>query len=199
MTKEDRQLAKDSALAAIGAILSANPALAAAWALTGTLLGNGIKLRQQKALGWVEMMRDNSEVFTQGVLSDQAFQDGMVFAVEKYLAERSETKREHARQIFLGFAKSTNKATFAIERYLHTLSQLSETDLQVLATIDVGRIDRNYQPFPTHSPELENLLNLVNLGLLVDTTGNRIGGAEDDMFVKISSFGNEFVGYITTE
>lgn len=201
LNKKDTILAKDTGRilldATIDEIAKRIPFFNIPWELSKALYGAGMKLRQEKALEWVEMVRDNPSVFTESVLSDPAFQDGFVVALEKYLTERSEEKRKYYRKIFLGFARAENKGTFPLEKYTHTLTQLDEIDMEVLKDINFNEEGRNYQIYGNNANRIENIYNLISQGILLDTTGNRIGhNHENSPFVKISLFGKEFVKYI---
>lgn len=201
MKTKDKQLIKDSALVVADQIASSIPALNIAWGLSKALYGAGIKLRQQRALEWVEMVRDHPEVFTKQLLGQDEFQDGFVFALERYLIERNEEKRQIFRNIFLGFAQADDKETFPLEKFTHTLSQLSELDIAVMKDIDLNEQGRNYQIYGDNPKRIENIFNLINLGILLETTGNRLGhnSEKSPPFVKVSFFGKEFVQYIKQE
>lgn len=203
MNDKDKIIVKDSALvvadAIVDAIASNLPGINIVWGLSKALYGSGLKLRQKRALEWVEMVRDNPSIITEEVLSDEKFQDGFVLALEKYLTERSEEKRKVFKNIFLGFAKAHNKEKFPLEKFIHTLSQLSEIDIEVLRDVKVEEQGANYQVYPANSDRIENIFNLIKEGVLLDTTGNRIGYPQDSPFVKASLFGKEFIKYLTNE
>ena len=195
-TPKDKVIMKKVALIAADAIAS-RLGLDIPWKLSKALFGAGMKLREQRALEWVEMVRDNPSIFTKQVLADEGFQDGFVFALEKYLVERNEEKRKIARNIFLGFAQAEDKAKFPIEKFAHTLSQLGELDIEVLRDVDVLASGQNYQVYEHDSKRVENIANLISLGLLLDVTGTRMGqGAEDPPYVKPTFFCKEFVRYL---
>lgn len=200
MTGKDKQLLKDAALVVADQIASSIPALNIAWGLCKALFGAGMKLRQQRALEWVEMVRDNPSIFTDTILADEKFQDGFVYALERYLIERSEKKRKIFRNIFLGFTKAENKEKFSLEKFTHTLSQLSELDIEVLRDINLEDSGQNYQIYGGNANRIDNIYNLINLGILLDTTGSRLGhNPENSPFVKVSIFGREFISYIKDE
>lgn len=143
------------------------------------------------------MVRDNPSIFTKEILSNKDFQDGFVYALEKYLVERNGDKRKIFRDIFLGFAQAQNRETFSLEKFTHTLSQLGEVDIEVLRDIDVFSDGRNYQVYQHDRKRVENIFNLINLGLLLDVTGNRLGnGSEEPPFVKPTFFCKKFVMYL---
>ncbi len=197
MDKKNKQILKDSALAIADQIVSNIPALNIAWGLSRAFLGASLKLRQQRALEWVEMVRDNPSVFSKQVISDESFQDGFVVAIEKYLIERNEEKRRIFRNIFLGFVKADNKIIFPLEKFIHTLSQLSEGDIEVIKDVKVDEKGQNYQIYGENYDKIENIYNLIDLGLLLNVTGNRVGhNSENSPFVKPTFFCKEFVEYI---
>lgn len=194
MRDKDKQIITDS----VDAVVSAVPGLNLAWGLSKALYGAGLKLRQRKALEWVEMVRDNPSVFTKELLRQEEFQDGFVVALEKYLTERSEIKRKYFQKIFLGYASADQKGIFQLEKFIHTLSQLGIEDTSVLKDIDISRQDSNYQIYGNKRTHLSNIYNLINLGILHNDTGSRIGPVESP-FVYISEFGKEFIQYIQNE
>ena len=194
MNEKDKQILKDST----DVIVSAIPALNIAWGLSKALYGAGLKLRQQKALEWIEMIRDNPGIFTHELLLQEEFQDGFVFALEKYIIERSEEKRRVFKDIFLGYASTSQKLLFPLEKYVHTLSQLNIDDINVLKDVDVSRTDRNYQIYGNETKNLSNIFALINLGILHNDPSSRMGPV-DAPFIWISEFGKEFIKYIKNE
>ena len=201
MTDKDKLIIRDTSLAVADAIVdeiaSKLPGLKLAWGLSKALFGAGMKLRQKRALEWIEMIRDNPSVITEQVLSDEKFQDGFAVALEKYLVERNEEKRKIFRNIFLGFAQAEDKTKFPLEKFIHTLSQLSEVDIEVLRDVDVSQTDQNYQVYGHNYNRIENIYNLIGLGLLLDVTGNRVGySREESPFVKPTFFCKEFAEYL---
>ena len=196
MDKKDAQIIKDSALVVADQIASSIPALNLAWGLAKALFGAGLKLRQQRAKEWVEMIRDNTEIFTRAILEQEEFQDGFVYALERYLTERSEEKRKYFKNIFLGYATVERKSTFQLEKFIHTLSQMSSEDIVVLKDVDISRKDRNYQIYEQQTTHLASIYNLITLGILLNDPSSRIGPSNLIPFVWISEFGKEFIKYI---
>ncbi|MCB9801595.1 MAG: hypothetical protein H6774_00745 [Pseudomonadales bacterium] len=202
INRKDKILVNDfieiAADSVVDAIAESIPLINIPYKLSKALYGAGMKLRQQRVLEWVEMVRDNPSYFSEQVLGDEAFQDGFVIALEKYLTERNTIKRTIFRNIFLGFSQANDKAIFPLEKFTHTLSQLSQTDVLTLRDVDISKNeDQNYQIYGNNPDRKENIHNLVNLGLLFDTTGTRGGyHPANSPFVRISPFGLEFVKYI---
>jgi hypothetical protein len=192
MNEKDKQIAKDS----IDVLIPYIPGLNIAWGLSKALYGAGLKLRQHKALEWVEMVRDNPEIFTQEILSQEEFQDGFVYALEKYILERSKKKCKYYRKIFLGFTKSDKKQDFELERFYYALSQLNEYDIEILPRVDM-RTTSSYQIFDDRQG-LENVHNLVNAGILFLDPYSRFGPVESP-YVYTSSFGRRFIKYLKDE
>lgn len=197
LKKKDKILSKDASLAIVDAVVDNIPGASLAWNLSKALFGAGLKLRQEKALEWVEMVRDNPSVFTTEILNSEYFQDGFAVALEKYLVERNENKRRIFRDIFLGFTKTQSKQEFPLEKYIHTLSQLNELDIEVLKDTKNDQHDRNYQVYGNNDHRKENIYNLINEGLLFNATGTRYGyDASNSPFVSISNFGLAFKNYL---
>lgn len=195
MDKKDKQVTKDSALAVADAIAASLPPLALAWGLSKALYGAGLKLRQEKALEWVEMVQAHPEIFTKQLLEHADFQDAFVFALEKYLTERSEEKRASFRNIFLDYSQSSNRETFPLEKSIHTLSQLSEADILVLRDVDISREDKNYQIYGESKKNETQIYDLITAGILHNDPSPRIGPIAGP-FVWVSEFGKEFIKYV---
>jgi hypothetical protein len=202
ITKSDELLLEEvekiTADEVVDAIATSIPGIDIAYKLSKAYFGRGMRLRQNKVLEWVEMVRDNPHFFTEAILADEDFQDGFVVSLGKYMLERDERKRKIFRNIFMGFTKSDDKQVFPIEKFTHTLSQLSQTDILTLRDVDLNHSeDNNYQIYGNNANRKYNIHNLVNLGLLFDTTGTR-GGYDpaNSPFVRISPFGLEFVKYL---
>lgn len=136
MKDSDKQLLKTSAVTGIDAVAGLIPGLSLAWGLSKALYGNGLALRQQKALEWVEMVRDDPSLFKEQVLQSQEFQDGFVVALEDYIKTRSVLKRGMARKIFKEFTRCGNKVEFQLERYDDTLQKISEASIQFLSFLE---------------------------------------------------------------
>ena len=200
MDDKDKILAKDSTLVVVEAVVDevakSIPGINIVWGLSKVFHEARMKLRQEKALEWVEMIRDNPLYFTGKILSDEKFQDGFVVALEKYLLERNKDKRTYFRNIFLGFVQADDKDKFPLEKFIHTLSQLGEMDIEVLRDVKVDEQGANYRIYPVNNERVEYIYNLIGQGLLIDTTGNRIGYPQDTPFVKASSFGKDFIKFI---
>ncbi len=200
MTDKDKILAKDSALVVADAIVDeiakSIPGVNIAWGLSKAMYGAGMKLRQNKALEWVEMVRDNPQIYIKSLFEQTSFQDGFVYSLEKYLIERNENKRKYFRNIFLGFSTATDKNEFHLEKLIHTLSQLDESDISLLKDIDPNRADNNYQLQGVNS---DSLWSLIHAGLVLQNNTARFASeAENTLpFINMSPFGNEFIKYIT--
>ena len=204
INKKDKILAKDAALvvaeAVIDEIAKLLPGINIAWGLSKALYGAGMKLRQERVLEWVEMVRDNPTIFTDEILNDEKFQDGFVLALEKYMTERSEAKRKYFRKIFLGFTNAQDKEKFPLERFTHTLSQLGELDIATLKDVRLDETGQNYQIYGENSNRIDNIYTLMSQGILLDTTGGRIGhNTQNSPFVKPSHYGREFAQFIQEE
>lgn len=166
------------------------------WGLVKALYGSVIKRRSNKAVEWVSMVDENRKVFTMEILADEAFQDGFAYALERYLIERNSEKRKIFRNIFLGFAESKDKEGFPLEKLVHILSQLSEGDIEVLGNIKIEVQESGYQAYAVNTDGIENILNLIREGLLLDTTGTRIGYPQDSPYIRASSLGKEFIKFL---
>lgn len=194
MDEKDKQILNDSALVIADQIASALPGLNIAWGLSKALYGAGLKLREQRALEWVEMVRDNPSAFTETILQDAKFQDGFVYALERYIREKNESKRKFMRAIFLGFAESAIQDRFELERMYHVLSILNPEDMVILKDVDVSKNDF-HQVYENTMDKNENVYNLVNAGILMSDYSSRIGPIAAP-FVKATTFGKEFIKFL---
>ncbi len=168
MRAKDKEILKSSALNTADAIIAAiDPHLAIAWGLAKAMFGAGMRLRQNRALIFAEFIRDNPEIFTKEILSTEEFQDGFVFMLENFLRERSSAKREVMKKVFVGFAKANEKEQFPLERYMHTLSQLTETDVETFAKVDISQDGPNYQIEDIPGRYTANLYNLIRTSLKI--------------------------------
>jgi len=194
MNEKDKQILKDSALVVADQIASTLPGLNIAWGLSKALYGAGLKLREQRALEWVEMVRDNPSAFTESILQDAKFQDGFVYALERYIREKNENKRTAMRAIFLGFALSPNQDRFELERMYHVISILNLKDIAVLKDVNVTR-DDFHQVYEQTADRNENVYNLVNAGILMSDYSSRIGPIAAP-FIKVTEFGKDFIKFL---
>lgn len=192
MNEKDKQVAED----AIDAVVSAIPGLGIAWGLSKAYYGAGLKLRQKKALEWVEMVRDQPEIFTKEILEQNEFQDGFVYALEKYLMERSDEKRKYFRNIFLGYVSNDEKMLFPLEKFIHVLSQLEIEDIKVIKNVYILGKYETYQIYGNTESQITNIYNLINLGILNADPASRLDLRAP--FIRVSEFGEEFIDYIRT-
>jgi hypothetical protein len=155
-----------------------------------------MKMRQQKALEWIEMIKDNPLIFTDEILKDEKFQDGFLYALEKYLQERNEEKRKYYRNIFLGFAKSGDRSKFEIERCYHVLAILDEFAIKTLSYVNIHTPD-SYQLFDD-ARRIQGIHALINAGILFIDSNPRVGPIKSP-YVFTSDFGRSFILYLQNE
>ncbi len=170
MNKKDSEIVKASVLVTADAIAAAiHPGVALAWSLGKALFGAGMKLREDRALEFIKSIQDRPDIFAGEVLNTEEFQDGFVYAFEKYLAERSEKKRKIARDIFCGFTKSEDKQSFELEKFNFILSQLSESNLHILSIYSDGTVDRwiSSQPDGIFHISIGSLFNLHQVSMIL--------------------------------
>tara|TARA_B100000508_G_C11402036_1_gene248827 strand:- start:1 stop:678 length:678 start_codon:yes stop_codon:yes gene_type:complete len=224
MNTKDKQIVKDVALVAADEVVSRVPGLGLAWGLSKALHGAGMKLRQQKALEWVEMVRDHPEVFIEDLLKQEDFQDGFNYALEKYLAERNQDKRDIIKKVFLGFASSEERAQFELERLLNTTSIISLDAVNLLSYIDENILPEMEREYREHKGNIiqrlsqkveeqlgdekgerhdtnqlrDTVAELISLGIFRSWTEsyNTIGGGGSSLEYNLSIYGNNFLLYI---
>ena len=198
MNKKDKKLIEKSVMAIADGVVSKIPGLDVAWNLSKALFEAGMELRQERALEFVEMIKDNPDIFIKKILKEKSFQDGFVYTLENYIRERNEEKRAIVKNIFLGFTKAKSKDNYPLEKMIHTTTQLGGKDILVLKDVDFDRVnEKNYQIYGNKDKNVENIYNLINLSLLLNKTGNnRIGPTINAPYVSISRFGKRFIEYI---
>lgn len=224
MNPKDQQITKDVALAAADEVVSHIPGLGLAWSLSKALHGAGLKLRQQRALEWVEMVRDNPTIFVESLLVNEDFQDGFTLALETYLTERNRQKRTIVRNIFIGFATSEQRAQFELERLLNTTSIISVNAIQLLAYIDANILPEMEAEYHQHDGNIiqrlsqkveerlgdekgerhetnqlrDTVAELISLGIFRSWTEsyNTIGGGGSSLEYNLSIYGKDFLEYI---
>ncbi|MCX6756082.1 MAG: hypothetical protein NTX85_01965 [Candidatus Nomurabacteria bacterium] len=161
LKKKDKIIIQTSAIAVVDGLVSAidsslnggAPLLGIAWGLSKGMYGANIQLRQDRAIEFVEMIRDNSDIFTKEILKTEEFQDGFVYTFQKYLSERVAEKRKIIKEVFCGFTKNEHKENFKLERILLTIEQVSIEDIEVVKTFSDGTIK---QWIVKQFPEMED-------------------------------------------
>jgi hypothetical protein len=194
---------KDMSLASAKGIVSLIPGLGIIWGIAEAYYGAGLKLRQERALNWVEMMRDNPSVFTAELLQDEQFQDGFVYSLEQFLRQRNYDKRRIAKNIFLGFSTTTNKADFPLERFTHVLNILHELDIAALVKLYPENIVREHIVNGTRwfsrlgSINQERGNMLLSLGIIQFAEDRSFG--PNNPHVELTDFGKQLVQYIIAD
>lgn len=213
VNKADRNLLTNTGLVAVDALAAAVdsrlgglPLPSGAWGLAKALIGNGLAIRSQKALEWVEMINESPSVFTKQLLETSEFQDAFVVSLENYIKERSDKKRSLLRAVFKGYASAKDPEAFPLERFNTITVELSLYDGQVF--IEIIRLRNklkihNFQPFqrPNGAPScIGSVFHLISLGLLIqDVQGEYLklkGEGITPPFFFVSHLGEEYLKYI---
>lgn len=206
MNNEDKSLAKNAILVTLDNLVATVDVgfqtkyqtpiapFGLVWGLLKALSASVIIRRANKAKEIITMVDENKEIFTPEVLSDEKFQDGFAYGVERYLIERNEEKRRYFRNIFLGFAIFEDKGKYHLEKLIHTLSQVDEEDILLLSKVDQTKIDNNYQ---LRGESVEHTFSLIHAGLILQKPPHMVGDGTIEPYINISDFGKEFIKYIT--
>lgn len=217
MNEKDKQIVKGS----VDAVISNIPGINIAWGMSKALYGAGLELRKQRALEWVEMVRDNTDIFTEQIFKQEEFQDGFVFSLEKYIRERNSKKRDVVKKIFLGYATVTDKEKFELERMTNILSTISISAIELLAILKPLSLKKNsgmlselllqylvadandnrdkyaeYKHVRDMWTDAET--DLISVGLLRSYNIARMGGKDYVSYYDydLSKIGTEFIKYI---
>ncbi len=199
MKDKDNTILTSSALATADAIIESFQSIeiVLAWGFCKSLFGANLKLREQRALEWVEYIRDNPSIFTKKIMAEEAFQDGFIYLFEQYIRERNEKKRKYIKNIFIEFTKNEDKDNNPIERLIHVISQLIPQDIEVLKKLDVNR-KSTYQIYGNTVRNVTSIYHLIHLGILLTDAGARIGPMYAPV-ISITDFGRELIQYINDE
>lgn len=138
VTKSDKLLLEDiggiAADEVVDAIATTIPGINIAWKLSKAYFGRSMRLRKQRALEWVEFVRDNLGQFSQKLFEQEEFQDCFVLLLEAYIKERAEKKRRIHQQLLLGLTGKNKKdlEKFELEKMIWITNQISFDALNVL-------------------------------------------------------------------
>lgn len=138
MLPKDKIILEDVTINTIDVLISSIdvtlwwPYLSIARGLSKALYGSALKLREQRAMEYVEFIRDNLSNFSQDIISTEWFQDGFVVTLEAYIKQRNREKRWIMQKIFLGFWTSENIEDFELERMLNTINVIWSDWLKLL-------------------------------------------------------------------
>ena len=208
MNNKDQIIMQDSALTIADSIVTTinSPSLNMAWGLCKNLFGAGMKLREKKALEWVEMIKNNPSIFTEQILKDEQFQDGFVYVFESFLKERNEERRRCYKKFFIDFANSGKYLEYPIETYVAVLSQFEPNDFILLKNLNLEIEKSKYQLVSKDEHYVRKLNNLIRLRIvelpmagslkreLSELIGNHFGSNE--IQIQYSEFGKRLIGFI---
>lgn len=148
ITKSDELLLEDVQTVivdeVIDAIATSLPGINIAYKLAKAYDNRGIKLRQERALEFVEFVRDNLGRFSQKLCEQEEFQDCFALLLDAYIRERSEKKRKLHRQLLLNLTNKNKKELeeFDLERMIIVTNQISLEALNVLDFIDLKLLSK---------------------------------------------------------
>ncbi len=206
--KRNLRVAKTSTIVVVDNLVSAidnsinggQPLLGTSWSLLKGIYGASVELRQERAIEFIEMIRDNPSIFTKEVLATEEFQDGFVYTFQKYLNERIAKKRKIIKEVFFGFSSSTLKQDFKLERLLFTLEQLSLEDIEVIKIFSDGTIllwDKNQFPNMSEEEALKMSKQPLNVGQVGEHILSKMKGLKQfkdndytvEILLRLSSLG----------
>jgi hypothetical protein len=99
------------------------------------LYGFYMAIKQEEVNMFVEDLMKHPEIYREEIVSSKEFRDGFVLSFENYLRARTENKRVYIQNVLMGFAKSTNKKDFQIERLQDTILKISTEGIDLLLFI----------------------------------------------------------------
>lgn len=196
MKQSNKNLLRRSAYEIADSIASNIPGVSQAWALGKALYGNALELRQQRALEWVEAIRDNQSIFNESVVNSEEFQDGFIVGLENYIKLRSFVKRRVALKIFRDFSLEDSKVEFQLERFNDTLLKISHTSLGYLALLKKTVDTTSFMDIGDE--HVDSLQELEYLGLVRQggTINSNVWSSTDSFEWRLTKFAHEFVKFI---
>jgi len=128
----------------VDSIATSIPGINIAWKLSKAYFGRGMRLREQRALEWVEFVRGNLGKFSQEMFEMEEFQDCFVLLLEAYMKERAEKKRKIHQQLLLGLVGKNKKdlERFELEKMIWITNQISFDALNVLDFVKNNLIEK---------------------------------------------------------
>ncbi len=165
----DLEISKRSFISSVDALVAGSAEAALAWGLIKTLFGAHLEVRKERTINFLKKIIDNPEIFTEKIVNSEEFRDGLIFTFEKYLFERNKIKRDAIFNIFKGYAKKGCSNDFKLEKFLHTLSLLTEYEAKVLKIFVDGSIYKWLEEQKIYSneelvTESKRPLNVYQLG-----------------------------------
>jgi hypothetical protein len=148
VAKSDELLLEDiggiAADEVVDAIATTIPGINIAWKLSKAYLSRSMRLRKQRALEWVEFVRDNLDKFSQKLFEQEEFQDCFVLLLEAYIKERAEKKRRIHQQLLLGLTGKSKKdlEKFELEKMIWITNQISFDALNILDFIKSNLLEK---------------------------------------------------------
>lgn len=141
LVKEVEGIAADEVVDAIATTI---PGINIAWKLSKAYFGRGMKLRAQRALEWIEFVRDNLGKFSQKLFEQEEFQDCFVLLLEAYIKERAEKKRKIYQELLLGLTEKNKEELekFELEKMIWTTNQISFEAFNVLSFIKSNLLEK---------------------------------------------------------
>lgn len=130
---DDVQKAADAGTVAVTGFASmVHPLLGVAVGMAVALFGPAIERRQGRAKELIQYVHDNISEFTPAILSDEAFQDGFVLLMEKYIRERNDDKRVILQKVLRGYIQAPNLLDYPLEEMADLVSRIRMSDVGVL-------------------------------------------------------------------
>jgi hypothetical protein len=200
----DAELAVNAGtVALVGIATSINQALGVAVGMAASLFGSALARRQDRAKELLDFVSNNISQFSDQVLNDIVFQDGLIFLLEKYIRERNDDKREILQQILLGYCKAPSLLDFPIEEMSDLVNRIRMSDVAVFREAlqaETTELDGRNPSFMLKQ-DPNSVSRLIYFGLLhEDRSQNgpqiRDYDHKNFLYVWISPTGRSFAEYL---
>ncbi len=203
-SKEHVEQGMQATVATAGAV---NPILGGIIGVAAALFGPAIVRRVGRVDDIIQQIKDSPSIFTPTLLSNEQFQDGLIFFIEQYIRERNEDKLVIMRSIFAGFGQAPNLSEFPLEEMTDLVSRLRFGDIKLLKLAMTQDKQHQEQSAPEKDRAFKfnehpfNVSRLVYFGLLMEDrtkNGSAIREADDPgfLFIWISPLGRQFAKYL---
>jgi hypothetical protein len=205
---DDLKKAKEAGTVAVtGFAGMVHPLLGIAVGMAVALFGPAIERRQDRAKELIQYVKDHIADFTPEILGDEAFQDGFVLLMERYIRERNDDKRAILQRILRGYISAPDLLDYPLEEMTDLVSRIRMADVAVLrgalqeeAKYEASRTGGDPKSFMLRE-DPNAVSRLIYFGLLHEdrtTNGPQVREYDDKNFlhVWVSPAGREFANYI---
>lgn len=131
-----------SAVDAALAVAGLPPVLTPAAGLIMQYLLSDSAATEALLMEWIQMVKDNPDVFTIEQAKRPYFKETMRVAIQAYMNARGEYKRSLLRSVYVGAVEADDTEHFPLERLIGTVSVIAEEHVRFLRSVSFLTPDR---------------------------------------------------------